>query len=166
MSVSNSLRSLLAIVTAGICKPSVARSPVEATPGITLSALREQDEHLRVDHVYALIARNRLYVDLYTFWLKDQLHLPLYLDRPTAEAHALLRNSQRNAPFGFGDGGNLTLSANALLDWDGKRWTLLNLGKTTTTLLPEEGTLIQLETPVFLHLIDTHVIQRGEVGVL
>src|SRR6266700_815336 len=49
---------------------------VEATPGITLSALREQDEHLRVDHVYALIARNRLYVDLYTFWLKDQLHLP------------------------------------------------------------------------------------------
>src|SRR5216683_6109258 len=74
-------------------------------------------------------------------------------------AHALLRNSQRNAPFGFGDGGNLTLSANALLDWDGKRWTLLNLGKTTTTLLPEEGTLIQLETPVFLHLIDTHVIQ-------
>ena len=132
---------------------------VEATPGITLSALREQDEHLRVDHVYALIARNRLYVDLYTFWLKDQLHLPLYLDRPTAEAHALLRNSQRNAPFGFGDGGNLTLSANALLDWDGKRWTLLNLGKTTTTLLPEEGTLIQLETPVFLHLIDTHVIQ-------
>src|SRR6266700_1479699 len=132
---------------------------VEATPGITLSALREQDEHLRVDHVYALITRNRLYVDLYTFWLKDQLHLPLYLDRPTAEAHALLRNSQRNAPFGFGDGGNLTLSANALLDWDGKRWTLLNLGKTTTTLLPEEGTLIQLETPVFLHLIDTHVIQ-------
>ena len=54
---------------------------------------------------------------------------------------------------------NLTLSANALLDWDGKRWTLLNLGKATTTLLPEEGTLIQLETPVFLHLIDTHVIQ-------
>jgi putative transposase len=121
--------------------------------------MREQDEHLRVDHVYVLIARNRLYVDLYTFWLKDQLHLPLYLDRPTAEAHALLRNSQRNAPFGFGDGGNLTLSANALLDWDGKRWTLLNLGKATTTLLPEEGTLIQLETPVFLHLIDTHVIQ-------
>jgi hypothetical protein len=63
---------------------------VEASPGITLSALREQDEHLRVDHVYTLIARNRLYVDLYASWLKDQSHLPLYLDRPTAEAHALL----------------------------------------------------------------------------
>ncbi len=67
---------------------------VEATPGITLSALREQDEHLRVDHVYALIARNRLYVDLYTFWLKDQLHLPLYLDRPTAEAHAFCETAK------------------------------------------------------------------------
>ena len=31
MSVSNSLRSLLAIVTAGICKPSVARSPLVTT---------------------------------------------------------------------------------------------------------------------------------------
>src|SRR6266536_774713 len=37
--------------------------------------------------------------------------------------------------------------------------TLLNLGDTTVTLLPEEGTLIQLETPVFLHLVDTHAIQ-------
>lgn len=133
---------------------------VEATPGITLSALREQDANLRVDHVYALIARNRLYVDLYTSWLKDQPHLPLYLDRPTAEAHALLRSSRNRAPFGFGDGENLTtLIANAPLDWDGKRWTLLNLGKTTTTLLPEEGMLIQLETPVFLHPVDTHAIQ-------
>src|SRR3989440_1550854 len=99
---------------------------VEATPGITLSALREQNEHLRTDHVYALIARNRLYVDLYTSWLKDQPHLPLYLDRPTAEAHAILRRSQSHAPFGLLDAGNLTtLSANAPLDWDGKRWTLL-----------------------------------------
>jgi len=46
-----------------------------------------------------------------------------------------------------------TLHANAPLDWDGKRWTLLNLGDTATTLLPEEGTLIQLETPVFLQLV-------------
>jgi putative transposase len=139
---------------------------VEATPGITLSALREQIEYLRVDHVYALIARNRLYVDLSTSWLKDQPHLPLYLDRPTAEAHALMLRSRRSAPFGFGEGGNLTtLSANAPLDWDGKRWTLLNLGKTTTTLLPEEGTVVQLETPVFLHLVETHAIQAKDTSI-
>jgi putative transposase len=133
---------------------------VEATPGITLAALRAQHPHLRVDDVYALIARNRLYADLYTTWLKDHQHLPLYLDRPTAEAHALLRTQQGSAPFGRMEGAHLTtLYANAPLDWDGKRWTLLNLGETTTTLLPEEGTLIQLETPVFLHLVDTHEIQ-------
>jgi len=133
---------------------------VEATPGIRLSALREQDAHLRVDDVYALIARNRLYMDLSTTWLKDQQHLPLYLDWPTAEAHALLRTHQGSAPFGRMEGADLTtLRANAPLDWDGKRWILLNLGETTTTLLPEEGTLIQLETPVFLHLVDTNAIQ-------
>lgn len=130
---------------------------VEATPGIMLSALREQDTHLRVDDVYALIARNRLYVDLYTTWLKDQRHLSLYLDRPTAEAHALLRASQSHAPLGSA---NLSaLHTNAPLDWDGKQWTLLNLGDTTTTLLPEEGAPIQLETPVFLHLVDSNAIQ-------
>jgi len=133
---------------------------VEATPGIRLSALREQHPHLRVDDVYALIARNRLYADLYTTWLKDHQHLPLYLDRPTAEAHTLLRTHQSSAPSGWMEGANLTtLHANAQLDWDGKRWTLLNLGDTITTLLPEEGTLIQLETPVFLQLVDTHEIK-------
>src|SRR6266704_3110771 len=130
---------------------------VEATPGITLSALREQDPHLRVDDVYALIARNRLYVNLFTTWLKDHWHLPLYLDRPTAEAHAILRANQSHVPF---ESTNLsTLHTNAPLDWDGKRWTLLNLGDTTTTLLPEEGAPIQLETPVFLHLVDSNAIQ-------
>ena len=41
---------------------------------------------------------------------------------------------------------------------------MLNLGKTTTTLLPEEGTLIQLETPVFLHLVETHAIQVKDIS--
>jgi putative transposase len=136
---------------------------VETTPGITLAALREQQAHLRVDDVYALIARNRLYVDLYTTWLKDHQHLPLYLDRPTAQAHALLRAGKSSAAGERFLGANLTtLHANTPLDWDGKRWTLLNLGETTTTLLPEEGALIQLETPVFLHLVDTHTIQARD----
>jgi len=133
---------------------------VEATPGIQLSALREQDAHLRIDDVYALIARNRLYVDLFTTWLKDQQHLSLYLDQPTAEAHALLRTHRGSTSFGWtGGADSAAFHANAPLDWDGKRWTLLNLGKTTTSLLPEEGALIQLETPVFLHLVDTHAIR-------
>jgi putative transposase len=136
---------------------------VETTPGITLAALREQQAHLRVDDVYALIARNRLYVDLSSTWLKDHRHLPLYLDRPTAEAHALLRASKSSVASARSFGTNLTtLAANTPLDWDGKRWTLLNLGETTTTLLPEEGAIIQLETSVFLHLVDTREIQARD----
>lgn len=74
--------------------------------------------------------------------------------------HTLLRTHRGSAPFGWMEGADsTTLHANAPLDWDGKRWTLLNLGETTTTLLPEEGTLIHLETAVFLHLVDTHAIR-------
>lgn len=133
---------------------------VEVTPGITLATLREQHAQVRVDDVYALVARNRLCVDLHTIWLKDHHHLPLYLDQPTAQAHALLRTHRRSALFGHQLSANpITLHANAPLDWDGKRWMLLNLGETTTALLPEEGALIHLETSVFLHLVDTHAIR-------
>ncbi len=136
---------------------------VETTPGITLAALREQQAHLRVDDVYALIARNRLYVDLSTTWLKDHQHLPLYLDRPTAEAHALLRAGKSSAALARFLGANLTtLHANAPLDWDGKRWTLLNLGETTTTLLPEEGTLIQNVTRWMEQGTEWTLVQKKE----
>ena len=81
--------------------------------------------------------------------------------RPTAEAYALLQTHRSNASFGQRDGTLLaTLHANAPLDWDGKRWTLLNLGVIQPQrYLPEEGTVIQLETPVFLHLVETNAIQ-------
>lgn len=132
---------------------------VEAEPGITLAALRDHHPHVRVDPVYALIACNRLYVDLHAELVKEHRRLHLYLNRPTAEAHALIQASSRNAPFGrigvhTPDAHLTMLHANAPLLWDGRRWTLLNLGDTTTTLLPEGGTLIQMETSVFLTLVD------------
>ena len=140
---------------------------VEAKPGISLAALREQHPRLRPDPVYALIARNRLYVDLDAELLKEHQHLHLSLDRPTTEAHVLIQTSQGSVPFGrigvHTPGANLTtLHANAPLLWDGRRWTLLNLGDTTTTLLPEVGTLIQMETSLFLQLVDTQAITVPE----
>lgn len=136
---------------------------VEAHPGMSLSTLREHYPRLGVDPVYALIARNRLYVDLYAELLKEHQRVQLYLDQLTAEAHALIQLRQGQGPFGrIGvqtPGVNLTtLQANTPLLWDGRRWRLLNLGDTTTTLLPEVGPLIQMETTQFLHFVDTQVM--------
>src|SRR5207237_557224 len=46
----------------------------------------------------------------------------------------------------------------APLLWDGRRWTLVNVGNTLTTLLPEVGPPLQIETRFFLHLVNTQTI--------
>jgi putative transposase len=42
--------------------------------------------------------------------------------------------------------------------WDGRLWTLLNLGETTTTLLPEVGLPIQCQSNFFLQLLSDGTI--------
>src|SRR6202022_4947316 len=52
------------------------------------------------------------------------------------------------------------LTVNTQLSWDGRAFTLINPGDTTTTLLPENGTPIQIPSDFFFQLLDTGVITR------
>ena len=136
---------------------------IEAMPGITLAALQQALPQMRLDDVFALIARNHLYVDLYAAPLANHQHIHLYSDQTTAEAHALLVASRTNAPLlprgeGLFSAGLVSLSVNTPLLWDGRMWRLLNLGNTTTMLLPDVGPPMPISTPLFLHLIDTKTI--------
>ena len=140
---------------------------VSTTPGISLATLLQTLPHIGVDAVYALIARGGLYVDLWASPLKEHPQVRLYPDQTTAEAHVLLLASPSSAP----GGGRSTpvavshlvaLHANAPLLWDGRRWTLVNLGHTMTTLLPEVGAPLQVDTRFFVHLVETQTITVPE----
>src|SRR2546427_5680481 len=136
---------------------------VEAQPGMSLAALLQTWPHIAVDAVYALIARGGLYVDLCASPLKEHPHVQLYPDQTTAEAHVLLLASRTTPPFATPSEQVavtqlVALHANAPLLWDGRRWTLLNVGNTLTTLLPEVGPPLQIETRFFLHLVNTQTI--------
>jgi len=136
---------------------------VSTTPGISLAALLRALPHIGVDAVYALIARGGLYVDLLAAPLKEHLYVRLYPDQTTAEAHVLLLASPSSAPDGTWNASVavshlVALHANAPLLWDGRRWTLVNLGHTMTTVLPEVGPPLQLDTRFFVHLVDTQTI--------
>lgn len=50
------------------------------------------------------------------------------------------------------------LQPNTSLRWDGRLWTLVNLGEQTTTVLPETGQPIQLPTAFFLRLLSSGTI--------
>src|SRR5215831_7783706 len=136
---------------------------VEGQPGISLAQLLQTWPHIAVDVVYALIARGGLYVDLDAAPLKEHAHVQLYCDQTTAEAHVLLLASQTPPPFAtpseqIAVTQLVALHANAPLLWDGRRWTLVNVGNTLTTLLPEVGPPLQIETRFFLHLVNTQTI--------
>ena len=132
---------------------------VETTPGRSIADLHRDIPQVSIDVLYALIARNRLYVDLYAAPLKDHTRISLYPNQTVAEAHSLLRASRADAPFGASASSlTMNLHANTPLLWDGRQWTLLNLGQTMATLLPDVGVPIQLETPLFLHLVEARTI--------
>ncbi len=130
---------------------------VRSFPGLSLATLKQEQPQVPVDSVFALIARSSLYIDLEATLLIDHESVLLYPDRATAEAHVLLlaSRSRTEAAFeGERPSRHLTLTAGSWVLWDGRIWTLVNLGHTTVTLRPEEGPLMEVALSSFLDLID------------
>jgi putative transposase len=132
---------------------------VHATPGISLAALLAEEGGIRANDVYALIALDHLFVDLKASPLGDYFRTRLYLDQAQAVTHGFL--SLLPVPVvhdGFAVPSFTTLLPNTRLLWDGRVWTLVNLGETTTTLLPEVGEPMQFSTSFFLHLLESRAV--------
>jgi putative transposase len=134
-------------------------SRVRENPGVTLAALIGEGSGVRANDVYALIAQEQLYVDVSTVPLGQHWRTHLYLDQAQAEADTHLSPTvlaQRvGAPF---PDQTANLTANTQLVWDGRPWTVINLGETTTTLLPEQGPPVQLPSAFFLQLLEAGAI--------
>ncbi len=112
---------------------------IRETPGLPLSALASDGSGVRANDVYAMLALDLLYTDLYAAPLIQHGRVRLYLSAEQARTYAHLLPT---------------------LLWDGRAFTLLNPGDTTTTLLPEKGTPIQLPSGFFFQLLDTGVITK------
>jgi putative transposase len=146
------------------CTPAVASSVqqqalsrVQAEPGMTLSALLACEPEVRADDIYALIAQEQLYVDLSAVPLAQPWRVMLYLDQQAQEADVLARGATIT-PGLWDFPASAQLMPNTSLLWDGRLWTLINLGEETTTVLPETGQPIQLPTEFFLRLLSDGTI--------
>ncbi len=67
---------------------------VQAEPGITLAALLASSPGVRADDVYALIAQEQLYTDLYAVPLVGHWRVQLYREQQIYEAHKYLSIGQ------------------------------------------------------------------------
>ena len=124
---------------------------VQTTPGTTITATLASIPGVRANDIYAMIATEQLYVDLYAVPLVEHWRVQLYPDQQTHQAYTHLAidttqpHQQIPAPT--------ELLPNTVLLWDEKPWKLVNKGETTTTLLPEIGQPIQIPTAYFLQLL-------------
>lgn len=117
-------------------------SIVASRPGINLEALLRQAGDERAGVVYTLIATQRLYVDLHTAALAEPGGVAVFPDEETARAYAVMAAASSRLPAGGMRG--VSLVPGSAVAWDGRRWTVANPGQTTTALLAEDGTLVEL----------------------
>ncbi len=130
---------------------------LQAKPGVTLAALLFEEPTLRANEIYALLAQEWLWVDLEAAPLRSHHHVYLYPDQATAEAERLLGASATN-PVARATGRPTAPALNTDLLWGGQRFRLVELGETTTTLLPLVGPLLPVPTPFFSELLERRMI--------
>jgi putative transposase len=133
------------------------QASVQATPGITIAATLASIPGVRANEIYAMMATEQLYVDLYAVPLVELEQVQLWTDQQTHTAykHLAIETTQHHFPITS----PTTLLPNTSLVWDSQLWHLVNLGETTTTLLPSVGQPMQLPTAFFLQLFDSGTIE-------
>ena len=119
--------------TAGAILALVVRQP-----GIRLDELLRQLEGVSSDDLYTLIATDRLHVDLRAAALAEPERVAVFRDQETARAFAVIARAACPPPTDSGR--SLILAPGSPVLWDDRRWTVVNPGRTTISLLAEDAT--------------------------
>lgn len=124
---------------------------VSAQPGINLSELLSYSDEIESDDIYTLIASEAIYVDLNNTLLAEPNKCPIFLDKQTQEAYALMFSTSSYIDDIDSPVINLTIGESII--WDGKALVILHVGETKITLRGEEDKLIELKQEQFKNLV-------------
>lgn len=134
------------------------RQRVQSEPGITIAGLLASIPFVSADDIYTLIAQDTIYTNLFEVPLTQHRRVLLYSDKLASERLTLMPGFSTKPSLECSCSYEQKLMPNTSLLWDGQVWTLLNLGKSSATILPFVGQPIQLPTEFFLHLINNNTI--------
>ena len=117
-----------------------ALAVVSAEPGIKLSELFPRStEGMSRDDVYALIANRHLHVDSREAPLLEPAAVRVFANREAAEAWGHVAG---DAEASLDKGGRgFAVKAGHKVTWDGRTWTVVNVGDEIITLLGEDQSL-------------------------
>ena len=115
---------------------------VRSQPGITLNQLLKNNLGVSADSIYFLIASERIYIDLRENLLVEPERCQVFGDQLSAKAYKLMISSQSTANTISSPVVNLV--PNTLINWDGKSYTVIQIGYTEISLRAESGELVDL----------------------
>jgi len=125
-----------------------ATSLVAEHPGISLQDLLAKGNFPN-DVIFSLIAQGRVYVDLRDAPLAEPQRVKVFRDHEVAQGYTMAASSAGKS------NSYVTITLGASIVWDGRSWSVVNLGATQATLLAADGTLIELPQTTFEDLIKT-----------
>jgi hypothetical protein len=126
----------------------VALGCVTATPGLSLEDLLElTKDTVTPDEIFAMIAADVLYVDWRAAPLAEPVRVGVF---PTPESATLINVDVSAKPA---LASSSKLQCGAQVTWDGRPWSVLNLGDTSVSLLSEDQRLTEVPIPVFETLV-------------
>ncbi len=130
------------------------RTEVTRYPGLTLRELLEKQQTGWADAIFFLIVTDGLYVDLRAVPLAEPDKVRVFLDSNAARAHTVL------TPISLSDLRPRVLQARIGTSflWDGKPWSILNIGFSLTTLRSEHNDLVDVPHETFETLL-----QQGKI---
>jgi putative transposase len=108
-----------------------------------------------------LLATGRLYVDLHAVRLADRVHTAIYPDASSAQAYRIVSTSSVLPQASLDH--LLDAAPNVGIRWDGRPWTMVNLGATHITLLSADGEVCDLPNDAFAALFQSGRITRTVV---
>jgi hypothetical protein len=130
---------------------------VAEMPGIPLEKLHEDAKHyLKLDEIFKLITLKEIYVNLQTSPLIEQNKVSVYLNQETAIAH---ENLLQVAPLVWLDAPRfIDLKAGTSIQWNGKGWTIVNVGEALVSLMSETKAVTEILLATFERLVQENRI--------
>jgi hypothetical protein len=98
-----------------------------------------------------MIASRDVYVDLHAFSLSDHRQARVFSSRETAAAYGQIVQTSPTSPHSLP--GSINLVAGDSLNWDGKNWTIVNVGDTKIGLINIDHFFTELPIVAFEKLI-------------
>jgi putative transposase len=123
------------------------RQTVATQPGIVLQELLRKNE-AAIDAIYSLIATGDIYVDLDLVPLADPERVQVFTDHDAALAYAHINEAVSRPSIRFID-----LTCGGKVSWDGRVWTVVNVGDRNIGLLGEEAAFMELPIEIFENLV-------------